>query len=697
MAEPGRAAKLSRLNSFRRECPFATQSAIEGLLANIKKHGVPELSTRKNMKEATRAHLNQHKAYGELLNQVPVVLHNGGTTDVWLVNGLTMLAAAYSQGGAWAAMLERVHGAHPSSPHSPWGLSLYCDEVMPGNSLAARQERKSWVVYGSFVELKECLSSEDAWLLLSVHRTSTVATIQSGIGQIMTKVLSQFFCNPICSPQNGVLLQHESDPSRNIRLYFGVSMFLQDGGAMKFCFNLKGDAGDKFCSLCCNCRAYNFEGMEEEMLGSDVCSLKELQLATDAEVLKAFQTCKEKKRTLSKSDFALWETATGITYNDYALFLNEELLALGLLQPVSQYCHDWMHALCSQGVMQVAIFRLLDTLSAWTRMESYFKLWQLPASMKKAGNLHSLFTVKRVASHREAEKFKCTASECLGVCPILAYMVSSVFLSEESHMPMCNAFLAMVGVLELLQAVPSGKVTPGILQQQVERALHLCRDADGAGKFIRKHHWMLHFSTALQRWNFLPSCWALERKHKVVARYATAATNLLSYEKGILEETLSHDLSCLHSTTSFLPGVRLVQPHTPSQKVHSFVCSCLQADVQKGAVLTSLVAKLQGGSSCQPKDFVLVRSNTAFPWEVVQVHIHFQVNDIVYTVVAGCPLVEYCANTCSALVNVKDDMQLLQTADILQPVVSASTQGGRRVLIPYQYRPSDGKKKFAKG
>ena len=127
-------------------------------------------------------------------------------------------------------------------------VCLYCDEVMPGNSLAARQERKSWVVYGSFVELKECLSSEDAWLLLSVHRTSTVSTIQSGIGQIMTKVLHQFFCNQICSPQNGVLLQHQSDPSRNIRIYFEVAMFLQDGGAMKYCFNLKGDAGDKFCS-----------------------------------------------------------------------------------------------------------------------------------------------------------------------------------------------------------------------------------------------------------------------------------------------------------------------------------------------------------------------------------------------------------------------------------------------------------------
>ena len=116
MAEAGRAAKLSRLNSFRRECPFATQSAIEALLTNIKKHGVPELATRKNMKEATRAHLNQHKAYGELLVQVPVLLHNGSTTNVWLVNSLSMLAAAYSQGGAWAAMLERVHGAQPSMP-----------------------------------------------------------------------------------------------------------------------------------------------------------------------------------------------------------------------------------------------------------------------------------------------------------------------------------------------------------------------------------------------------------------------------------------------------------------------------------------------------------------------------------------------------------------------------------------------------
>ena len=157
MAEPGRAAKLSRLNSFRRECPFATQSAIEALLANIKKHGVPELSTRKNMKEATRAHLNQHKAYGELLFQVPVVLHNGGTTDVWLVNGLTMLAAAYSQ-GAWAAMLERVHGAQPSTHDSPW--------------LLARKGNPGWFM-------------EALW--------------NCRIGQIMTKVLNQFFCNPVAA------------------------------------------------------------------------------------------------------------------------------------------------------------------------------------------------------------------------------------------------------------------------------------------------------------------------------------------------------------------------------------------------------------------------------------------------------------------------------------------------------------------
>lgn len=685
-----RPQKLAKLNSLRRACPFATQSALEAVLSHVKEHGMPELKRRKDMLEARRSHLASHNTYGELLVQVPVVLHSGAEKKMWVVNGLSLLAGAFGQGGSWASMLSKTHAENPSTYEVPWGLALYTDEVMPGNSLAHRQERKCWVIYGSLCPFKNYMSCEDAWLLLAVIRSSSVNEMQSGIGQVMGKVLEQFFCNPCCNPQNGLLLQHQDDPAKNVRLFLSLSMFLMDGGAMKYTLNSKGDGGSKFCLLCCNCRAPAQQDMEDEdMLGSDVSSLSEIQLATDAEVLQAFQTRKVQKATMSKGDFAMWETAVGISYNQHGLLMNEKLLALSLLQPVTQYCHDWMHGMCSQGVMQVTIFLLLDTLEAWDLVQSFLALWVLPAATAKAGKLSDLFTSKRIKGYKEASKLKCTASECLGLCPLLAYMVTSVFVPQGLHLPACYAFLALATVLEMLQATPSGTVQPAQLQQEVERALALCKEAGWGSRFLRKHHWALHFATALGRWGFLPSCWATERKHKLITRYATATTNLTAFDRSILEECLSHDLLNLQSSTSFMVGAGLLSPHPATKKVHAFACMCLQEARLPAAesTQTSLFARLRSGGSCKTKDFVLVQCHTSPGWQVAQVQLHFDQVGICFTILCFYFLKEYCRRTSSAIVEPSNQNTLLHTSDILQAVVATPYQSGQRVLIPWQFRP----------
>ena len=72
-AQGGREAKLQRLNSLRRDCPYASKSALQAILSNVKTNGLPDLMSSKNMTEATRAQLCKNNLYGPLMQQVHAV------------------------------------------------------------------------------------------------------------------------------------------------------------------------------------------------------------------------------------------------------------------------------------------------------------------------------------------------------------------------------------------------------------------------------------------------------------------------------------------------------------------------------------------------------------------------------------------------------------------------------------------------
>ena len=57
------------------------------------------------------------------------------------------------------------------------------------------------MIYGSFLQLKQLLASEDNWFLLGCVRSSTAHTVQANMSQIMALVLQQFFCKEIAQPE----------------------------------------------------------------------------------------------------------------------------------------------------------------------------------------------------------------------------------------------------------------------------------------------------------------------------------------------------------------------------------------------------------------------------------------------------------------------------------------------------------------
>ena len=315
MATASRAAKLRRLEDLRRRVPYASQSALAAVLEEVERAGVPELHQRHHMREATRQALDACQRYGPLLCEREVAVKTGGCTKLQFVNLLSLLAGAFEQGGSFQELMQDTMRRARSTLEQPWRLILYLDEVVPGNVLAHRLERKVWVAYASFLEFGVHLTQEPAWLVVGAFRSTTVQKVSAGISQIAAEILRSIFCGPV-RPQAGVLMPGEPP----MRVYFKFALWLQDGAARKHVYCIKGDAGSRFCLLCKNAMCFRSAQDitdEDDDQFAGVCDLlrhADLRLCSDSDVLASADRMAERvRRGISKADLQKWEQASGIT------------------------------------------------------------------------------------------------------------------------------------------------------------------------------------------------------------------------------------------------------------------------------------------------------------------------------------------------------------------------------------------------
>ena len=373
-----RGAKLRKLENLRRSTPYCSQTALEQILAHIKEHGLPELSSRASMSRACEAALDGEFHYGPLQVDIQLQLKTGGKTKVPCNNLLSYLDLLYGQTSSFKDLLARRHTAFPSTWEAPWGLVLYTDELVPGNPLGPGL-RKTWCIYCSFLQFSlDDLSNELAWLSLCHVRSSIIDKVKGGISQLLTEIIKTIFLGP-ADPRYGLLLPVQNGNS--LKLYFDLSILLQDGGSHKYTWSNKGGAGLKPCLLC-NVQAQ--EHGDEGSLLSNCCSLASLCVYSDEDILGSYDRLQSKFDTLSKKDFSLWQKAVGLTYQPCLLPLDADLRQQGLIKPASQYGHDWMHCFCSSGCMNVAIYFFFRSLAQGNILEL---LWYLHTKMDHAQSL----------------------------------------------------------------------------------------------------------------------------------------------------------------------------------------------------------------------------------------------------------------------------------------------------------------------
>ena len=517
-----RASKLRRLEALRRDNPHVSASALSALLEDIEQHGMPDLTGKKHVKEARDYTLHQHTAYGPMLETVELLNTDGTSQEMVVVNMCTLLQALFQMDGGITSLIKSTFVKTPPTVDSPWPLIYYSDEVVPGNVLSADVSRKVQCVYVSIMQFGPiALSKEEAWLCILAKRSSHVAQVESGMSQVTAKVLQHLLHHPLCDAVNQGILLKDSTGSR-FRVWIALGAFLQDGAAHKMVFNIKGDAGTKFCLFCSNLISQK-SGLSDEagdILVATSWDLASIQQATDESVRETISRLDTKHETLNKKDFALWQQAVGMNYNAHDLLHCQNLSSD--VRPISQLIHDWMHCFLVSGIFQTVMFLLSSALEEKTGTDIYkllgtcIKQWNQPQS--KGSNLEKVFDKKRKVSNKNAGTFKCTASEALGLLPLVSYFLFTMVIPHGHCLAECSAYFALADLIELIQAVPLGRISPDSIAESSSIFISKCIDAKWQARMHTKFHWVLHMPGHLRQHKILPSCFVQERKHRMVKR-----------------------------------------------------------------------------------------------------------------------------------------------------------------------------------
>lgn len=251
-----RSAKLARLEEFRRGKPACSASAMSSILQDIAKHGMPELHNRQQLAEARDALIESATDYGQLIRCISVIDKNDEQMEIALACPFATFSQFVKQStsagdNSFRTFVKQRLLETPSSIDRPWDVVLYSDEVTPGNPIAPVNNRKFHIVYWSFMQLgANALSREEAWLPLLIEFSCIVSRVHSGISQVFKECIKAFFQpGGLNFSTNGLLLEF---PDGDVRMWAKLGGILQDGGAHKYVYMIRGDGASKFCMLCRN-------------------------------------------------------------------------------------------------------------------------------------------------------------------------------------------------------------------------------------------------------------------------------------------------------------------------------------------------------------------------------------------------------------------------------------------------------------
>lgn len=340
------------------------------------------------------------------------------------------------------------------------------------------------------------------------------------------------------------------------RIFMKLAIVISDEAALHAMFACKGSSGLKTCLLCQN--VYNFKNVrnvvENDSTGIaqyHTCSdWRKLQLHTPGTIRAiASRLSAAAASTMTKANMAELEIRLGWNYIPESLMFQPR--ARHICDLTSCVVFDWMHVFFVHGIFNshvgVMMWKLKECGITYATLQQYAAAWHWPSFMGQ--DAADVFCPKRAKSSWDDGSLKATASEGLSLLPILANFAQSLVdngITSAAVRDHARCFVMLADIVRLIQRCSRLQVDPDELQLELCKYLDAFKRLYGEEWMVPKFHFAIHFPDYLRRFGFVPSCFVLERKHKVPKRFANEVTNTSSaWEASVLREVTCHRIAAI--------------------------------------------------------------------------------------------------------------------------------------------------------
>ena len=435
---------------------------------------------------------------------------------------------------------------------------VFSDDATPGNILAARQPKKSCMIYASFLELK-ILFQDSCWPPLSNMRNNEITEKGYSHAEYLRCVLE--YVHDAC--QHGIAITLRQGASL---VWICKVLVLGDHEGLRAFAGCKGAAGLKPCWRCVNVISGNRRLPPGHVhLGNADTTLLRLQTDDGLQAVVAYlRGCRNKTELQEGEKLLGWCLSS----------MEKGILGSTSLQDwisIESLYVDSMHQFYANGLvgqdigLWYALFKQngfdLCFLQRWVGIG--WKTLMGGPSPKECCN-DKLF--------REGQDFRGDADTTLQALPLIASFYKEMLADNVAMQPANEALFALQEVSQLLQRTKvhpdAARHLPGKLKRYKEK----WDVAYAAVAWARpKFHYSLRLQSQIQKWHRHIDCFVGERKHRVF--------------KSIVAPRLSQ-LSCFTRSTLFLQltEIELTTSHLESEYTGRLLGKATQ-DVNKAREL----------------------------------------------------------------------------------------------------------------
>lgn len=622
----GRAVSSSQVLTSSTTRSYVSSSGLSAILKAVKEHGIPGAVSRTAVKRA-----RQRVLPDTLWKTVELELNDGSYRGFPVVDPVQLLQFVVGEVPSFSEFFLEQLQKHTCSQDTPWTVALYADEVLPGNALKPRNDRKFVAFYWSLVQFDTGCFQEGLWFHLGCLRSNRMAEVKSGWAQYLKKASLLFFQEPL-SLAHGVMLNMGNCGSH---MFFAkLGLVIADEPALKSLWGFKGASGNMPCFFCQNVSLHSSDLAKNDKTGFLVphtcCDTSKFVRHTDDSILEAARFLQTTFGTVSKAAFNRHEQACGLNHCPEGPLLSEEFLANIIPGPISATQFDWVHIYLVGGIFQTECTHLLTSLRGVLSVRdahTFLCAFTFPRSLSSRG-----VTGQKIFSKVDQD-VKSSASEGLSIYPVIrCLLIERVQDGISEHVDFAkNSFFALCEVLDLLKRVITGSVSSSDLKQCIETHMRLRLHAYEESGFQPKCHYCAHLPEFLDRQPLL-NCFVHERKHKELKRFGNDFSNANrtdSFEKHLLLQVCLQQINSLrelkhnHCTSMDRPAVA-----TPEIVEHMKAAFGLDTTVLLNVQVSNDIV-VRPGLTCWAKDVILVETDRG--QAVGEVWFHTKVGDQYFT------------------------------------------------------------------